>query len=116
MGLNRNYTITFNKVIKGKSSKYYMYISTTDISPTIGNGVTLLLRGGHRITKPYTKVDTRVNDSAEYVVSAFLTLNAADIALLTKYYITDFKLYVSTDQVDDGAKYLSLLNCLVKLH
>lgn len=112
MGLSSGYTISFQKVIHKGISTYYLYLSNGDVSPIFDRGVIILLANNHRINKPLTKVSSSVI-SYGYSVSALVTLNTNDIALLKKYSITNFRLYIGDLKVDDGDKYKTLFNCLV---
>lgn len=79
-----------------------------------GTGLILLLSNGQKINKK-VKIDVEVDSSGQFRYTAFTQLTQADISLLTKYTIDDFKLHIfENKQLLNGEAYKQYLKCLIK--
>lgn len=98
----------------GKPNTTVLYITTYGSTLTYGKGVTLLLDKDKKIERPLEKVDVKVGDNGGYIYSAFMVLTLADIKLLSTYKLTDTRLYIHDDTVEEGDKLQQLLKCMAK--
>lgn len=104
------------KTIKGKETNIYLSINETGSTLNVGKtGLILLLEGGHRIDKPDAKIDAEVNTAGGgYVYKAFVLLTKEDLDLLSKYSITDDRLYIYEGTILKGNKIKEYVKCLIK--
>lgn len=104
------------KSIKGDKARIYLAVNEIGSTLNVGKkGLILLLEGGQKIDKPDADLDVKVNKGGSgYVYSAFVELTLSDISLLTKYSITDNRLYVYDGTINNGAKIKEYIKCLTK--
>ncbi|CAA7195417.1 MULTISPECIES: hypothetical protein [Chryseobacterium] len=97
-----------------KNNGYFISLKTYGSTPVVdGTGVIILLSNGQKIKKT-TKIDIDIS-SGKYKYSAFIPLTTADINLLTKNIIDDFKLYIFENvQKLNGEAYKEYLKCIIK--
>ncbi|MDF2552852.1 MAG: hypothetical protein K0R77_2127 [Chryseobacterium sp.] len=109
------YSPLLDPVAFTKDNGYYLSLKTYGSTPVVdGTGVIILLTNGQKIKKN-TKIDVEVSDSGNYEYSAFIPLNKNDIALLSKYVVDDFKLYIfENTQKLNGEIYKEYLKCIIK--
>ena len=106
--------VSFIKVIRGKSTTYYLSIWVKESGIYTGRGVSIILRNGKRINKPNEKVDYTYSAS-DFYTTAFIRLSAADIALLKQSGIKKYKLYISEGEIEEQSDLTKdYFNCLVK--
>lgn len=105
--------IMFLRVKSKEFDVTYMYISEEGSTLNVGeNGLILLLSDGSKIEKPNAKIDV---DSEErgWLYSAFVELTDEDKAKLSKYEITDNRLYVYDGIVHSGKVIKEYLKCIL---
>jgi len=111
---NNNGDVSYIKVIKGKSITYYLSIWIKENGIYTGAGVSIILKNGKTINKPNEKVDYSYAGSNFYT-TAFIRLNATDIALLKQSGISKYKLYISKGEIEEQSDLAKdYFNCLVK--
>ena len=103
--------ISFLKFVENGESTTYMRISTIGSTASTGEGVTLLLENGEKITKNI-ETDVRVNSNAQFEHSAFFRLTKDDIVLLKKHNITDTRLYIFDMKINKPIQYRAYITCL----
>lgn len=112
-GYPRMSNIGYQKVIYKGGVDYYLSLSAPSDSPMANRkGVTFILKNGKKINKPNQTVETGVIRSS-FERRAFIKLTKADLLLLSKSPITDFKLYVDQGEVRDPDRYVAWVNCLL---
>ncbi len=114
-GSNKKYSPLLEDVSFMKTNgQIYLSLKTTGSTPVVNSkGVIILLSNKQKINKPNAKVNVEVNNRGKYEYSSFITLTKTDIDLLSKYDITDFKLYIFENQNNlYGEKYRRFLKCL----
>lgn len=108
--------ISFIKQKKGKNEQFFLLEDQYGATYEIGKkGLILLLANNHRIDKPNADIDVKLNSNGKgYRYTTVTDLNDDDIKLLVENAITDTRLYLKDDVINDGAKLMDLLKCLIK--
>lgn len=109
--------VGIEKVIKGKSKVYYLSITTPGSTLNVNEkGVIILLNNGMKISKPNQKIDVEAGSGSDYVYSAFFSLNENDLKLLLQNQITDFRLYIYDNSINEDKRnqIQQYLKCLIQ--
>lgn len=106
--------VSFQKIVNGKIISYFISLNSETYGTSTGYGITILLENNKKIVKSKVKTDVSLGDGSLFSHSAFFVLTANDILLLKENSITDFRLYIHDELIEDGNRYKELFNCLVK--
>ena len=105
--------LNFTKFVKNDNIVYYLSCNTIGSTVVVdGKGVILLLDNGEKIEWPEEKIDVKVR-GGNYVYSCFIRLSSEDIAKLQQNNISDFRLYIYDNKVENSEKYKQYINCMV---
>lgn len=113
-----NHTVKYSPLLDPvsftKDNGYYLSLKSYGTTLVVdGAGAIILLSNGLKMKKN-VKIDVDIY-KGQYEYSAFIPLSKADILLLTKYAIDDFKLYIfENTQKLSGEIYKEYLKCIVK--
>lgn len=105
---------SINKHIKNGKSVYYLGLYTKGATASTGKGVVLLFSDGTKINKPSVPTDVRVNSSAQFEHSAFLQLSIAEMQVLSRKKLSDFRIYIFDQSIDDSDRLQKAATCLLK--
>ncbi len=97
---------------KGKTV-YYLRLSVIGSTPSIGEGVTILLDNGKKIVRAKEETDVSVNSDAKFDHTAFISITKVEMQLLSKSKITDIRLYIFDESIKDGERFKGYANCLL---
>ncbi len=107
---------TFIKIIENGITDYYVSVelgsSTLNIN---GVGLHLLFEDGTKISKA-GDVDVKVGDSGRYIYSAFIKLVDQDLEILRAKKITDIRLHIFDEEIQEGSaiKIIEYVKCLIR--
>lgn len=108
-------SVSFTKVISKKISTVYISINISGSTLNVGeHGATILFSNGKKLSKPNAKISVDPSSGNGWNYSAFIPLTQADIKLLTENTITDAKLYIYDDSIENGEELKELLKCIIK--
>ncbi|WP_172919497.1 hypothetical protein [Capnocytophaga canis] len=109
--------IYFVKTTKNNISKIYMEVRVNGGSSlSVGKkGLILLFENGQKIQKPTAKIEVDANGTgSSYVYSTFVELTKNDINIFKNNELTDVRLYIYDNSIDNGKKLSELLKCIIK--
>ena len=107
--------LNFTKFVKNDNIVYYLSCNTIGSTVVVdGKGVILLLDNGEKIEWSEEKIDVKVSSGGNYVYSCFIRLSSEDIAKLQQNNISDFRLYIFDNKVENSEKYKQYINCMVE--
>lgn len=109
--------IKFIKTVENGKSHFYLSVSTSGITLNVNEkGLYILFSDGTKISKPNEEIDVDVSSGSGYDYSSFIQLTSTEIRQLTMKSITDFKLYIYEETIDDESalKIKEYLKCLSK--
>lgn len=114
-GKTVKYSPLLDPVSFTKDGGYYLSLKTYGSTAVVdGTGVIIILSNGQKIKKN-TEIDVEVSDGGGFEYSAFIPLNKNDIALLSKYAVDDFKLYIfENTRKLNGDVYKEYFKCMLK--
>lgn len=102
--------VSFLKVISPKDTLYFIILRTVASTYSTGNGVTILLENGEKITKNVRTQSKLENSQWEHSAMDYLSIE--EMELLKKFNITDVRLYIHDFSVSNPEKYRAYISLM----
>ncbi|MBN2396051.1 MAG: hypothetical protein JXC36_06280 [Candidatus Atribacteria bacterium] len=113
----RTDNITFHRIDKDDTSRYYMRIRKFGSNPGSGEGVTILFKDGTRITKDVQTevqvVQHFLTKESNYEHHAFIELTQQEIKVLAEKDMDAIKIFIYIEEILTPWKYKAYIKCLL---
>ena len=103
-----------HKVVTAKNVSVYLSLISTGATVNTGiKGVKVILSNDQVLSFPNQTIDVDVSDNG-YEYTAFITLTKENLALLKKYTVVKWKLYIYEGSQDptDAEAFRIMVNCM----
>lgn len=103
--------LVYWKRIMNSDTVYYLFLTTTAELPNTGSDAVLILKSGKRLTKTCTMAMT-VTDKGDYQAKSTCRLQQDDVDLFISDPISEFRIFLYEQRVDDPEHFSDMLNCI----